>query len=81
MSGLHEKLPPENRYIYDEFARFRNASFWNRLAGLYRANFIARLLQEISLCGWPRYASVFSRAAVGLRFLLSIMANQLWLSI
>ncbi|SEI50462.1 hypothetical protein [Nitrosomonas eutropha] len=36
LSGLREKLTPENRYIYDEFARFRNASFWNRLAGLYR---------------------------------------------
>ncbi|MXS80087.1 hypothetical protein ABF86_04795 [Nitrosomonas sp. GH22] len=37
LSGLREKLTLENRSIYDEFSRFRNASFWNRLAGLYCA--------------------------------------------
>lgn len=36
LSGLCEKLTPENRSIYDEFSRFRNASLWNRLTGLYR---------------------------------------------
>jgi len=36
LSGLREQLTPENRSIYDEFARFSNASLWNRLAGLYR---------------------------------------------
>ena len=36
LSGLREKLTSENRSIYDEFSRFRNASLWNRLAGLYR---------------------------------------------
>ncbi len=36
LSGLREKLTPENRSIYDEFVRFRNASLWGRLASLYR---------------------------------------------
>ncbi|HRN82464.1 MAG TPA: hypothetical protein PK667_11980, partial [Nitrosomonas europaea] len=33
---LNRKLTPENCSIYGEFSRFRNASLWNRLAGLYR---------------------------------------------
>jgi len=36
LSNLREKLTPENRYIYDEFSHFRNASLWGRLIGLYR---------------------------------------------
>lgn len=36
LSGLREKLTPENRSIYDEFSRSHDASLWNRLAGLYR---------------------------------------------
>lgn len=36
LSGLREKLTLENRHIYDEFSRFRDASLWSRLAGLYR---------------------------------------------
>ena len=36
LSSLREKLTPGNRFIYDEFSCFRNASLWNRLAGLYR---------------------------------------------
>lgn len=36
LSGLREKLTPENQFVYDEFVRFRNASLWNRLMGLYR---------------------------------------------
>lgn len=36
LSGLREKLTPENCYIYDKFSRFRNASLWDRFVGLYR---------------------------------------------
>lgn len=36
LSGLYEQLTPENRRIYDEFSRFRDASLWKRLVGLYR---------------------------------------------
>jgi len=36
LSNLREKLTPENRSIYGEFSRFRNASLWNQLTGLYR---------------------------------------------
>ncbi len=44
LSGLREKLTPENRYIYDEFSRFRNASLWNRLVGLYRTGIYRQTL-------------------------------------
>lgn len=42
--NLREKLTPENRSIYDEFSRFRNASLWNRLAGLYHTGLYRQTL-------------------------------------
>ena len=42
--NLREKLTPENRSIYDEFSRFRNASLWNRLAGLYHTGLYRKTL-------------------------------------
>ena len=44
LSNLREKLTPENCSIYDEFSRFRNASLWNRLAGLYRTGLYRQTL-------------------------------------
>ncbi|HNR11082.1 MAG TPA: hypothetical protein PKN72_07740 [Nitrosomonas europaea] len=41
---MREKLTPENRSIYDEFSRFRNASLWNRLAGLYHTGLYRQTL-------------------------------------
>lgn len=44
LSGLREKLTPENRSIYDEFSRFRSASLWSRLIGLYRTRLYRQTL-------------------------------------
>lgn len=44
LSGLREKLTPGNRFIYDEFSRFRSASLWSRLIGLYRTRLYRQAL-------------------------------------
>ena len=44
LSGLREKLTPGNRFIYDEFSRFRSASLWSRLIGLYRTRLYRQTL-------------------------------------
>lgn len=44
LSGLRKKLTPKNRSIYDEFSRFRDASLWNRLTGLYRTGLYRQTL-------------------------------------
>lgn len=46
LSGLREKLTEENRLIYDEFSRFRNASLWGRLVGLYRSGLYRQTFGE-----------------------------------